>query len=899
MSNPFIIQLHRLAKEHPTTNKWVMVPTNSIGWMLGERLVLEGTNWTNFRFTTPYQLALDAAAPGLIEEGLNPCPDHLGPTLLQRLLLNHPTNKFAPLILQPGMAEGLWQTLCECRMNRASCGQLEELYQAYLVENRLADRAMVFERALDTKVRPGDIIVRYPYHIWSCVITDFLDGIKAYHEPAASTHLQAPRRYAPARRQVHTVSTAHNRFFFAGRRDLEFQEVLRRIEVPFDQVEVVANPEDLPLLADMLVQNECLATFSEGLPLMFSRPAKALLGVLDWIERGFTGHHVRELLLGNFVKAPPNSWTAASLIQKARIGWGRAEFSRKLDALSQTQENPPAWLSLQSEQAQQLKRWFEGLFQRLSRREILPALQHMVVNDLDQEEEATATLVRILEDLKQLPQPEVFRLLRERIRREPWSASRPRPGHLHVTSLAMVGLSGRPFTFITGQEERHDVPIEDCCLSDEERLSAGLALSTEMVQERRFQIEERLLALEGAVTYSFSLRDRDGEQEQLPSWIFYRKAREAQPQIQSYAELATWLGQPAQPWVAEESEWRLRSLREYPDLERGMEAERQRESGEFTVYDGLVPSAAGLWDPRTNGVGISVSRLQGLARCPFQFFLSKGLGIYPDPLHLPDLDRWLDPSTRGHVLHEVYAKYARQWRRDGSPPGLPELFEMLDESLRDLPRPPLLQVEEEERADLRRDLEHFLKLETARPDRLPLGVEVGFGLGDGPGEPLSLPDPVELDLGEGMRFKFQGRIDRLDKIPGGHSVVDYKTGRSLGLTRDGLYERGRLLQHGLYALAAEKLVQDKVNDSGYYFTSSRSTQGWVSFPAPEAPGLRKVLELVMHPLQTGAFGHGHELEKDCQFCNYRAACTAHRDHSAKSKLSHPQLASRRQLLEER
>ncbi len=51
--DPFVEQLKHLCAAHPTRSKWVFVPTHALGRTLGDRLVLEGTNWANLRFVTP------------------------------------------------------------------------------------------------------------------------------------------------------------------------------------------------------------------------------------------------------------------------------------------------------------------------------------------------------------------------------------------------------------------------------------------------------------------------------------------------------------------------------------------------------------------------------------------------------------------------------------------------------------------------------------------------------------------------------------------------------------------------------------------------------------------------------------------------------------------------------
>ena len=67
--DPFVEQLKHLCAAHPTRSKWVFVPTHALGRTLGDRLVLEGTNWANLRFVTPLDIALRMGAPFLVERG--------------------------------------------------------------------------------------------------------------------------------------------------------------------------------------------------------------------------------------------------------------------------------------------------------------------------------------------------------------------------------------------------------------------------------------------------------------------------------------------------------------------------------------------------------------------------------------------------------------------------------------------------------------------------------------------------------------------------------------------------------------------------------------------------------------------------------------------------------------
>src|SRR5690606_21961621 len=103
---PFVRELSALVERHPTRAKWVFVPAHGVGRTLGDRLVLGGREWANLRFVTPFDVALRMGAPFLVERGIDPSEEGLGPALVMRLLLALPEDGgyFRPLAIQPRMA---------------------------------------------------------------------------------------------------------------------------------------------------------------------------------------------------------------------------------------------------------------------------------------------------------------------------------------------------------------------------------------------------------------------------------------------------------------------------------------------------------------------------------------------------------------------------------------------------------------------------------------------------------------------------------------------------------------------------------------------------------------------------------------------------------------------------
>lgn len=219
----FLTQLAELCRSERTRPKWVVVPSHALGHTLGERLVLGGTAWANLRFTTPLDIALQMAAPFLVERGIEPAADEVGPALVMRLLLDLPTSVpryFRRLAEQPKMAEALWATIHELRMagvpaaelapaafvsadKHAELSALLTAYEAHLAGRHLADSADVYREALGHldvgPVLAGDLRIELPGVIWSPLeqrLLEALPGTRVTPRALGLPGLPPPRRLA-------------------------------------------------------------------------------------------------------------------------------------------------------------------------------------------------------------------------------------------------------------------------------------------------------------------------------------------------------------------------------------------------------------------------------------------------------------------------------------------------------------------------------------------------------------------------------------------------------------------------------------------------------------------------------------------------------------------------------
>jgi ATP-dependent helicase/nuclease subunit B len=383
----------------------------------------------------------------------------------------------------------------------------------------------------------------------------------------------------------------------------------------------------------------------------------------------------------------------------------------------------------------------------------------------------------------------------------------------------------------------------------------------------------------------------------------------------TYDRLVEELGEPvsavpAQPDQAlSDAGWWLAGLRKadasalpfvregFPALAQGAVAEAARDSDVFTAYDGLVPEAGPILDPRVSGAAASATGLEDLAKCPFRYFLQRGLGLDTVDESEPNPDVWLDPMTRGSILHELFATIMREIRDRQETPDparhgarLRELGLVALAAHRALVPPPSDGVYEREERDLLNDLALFLRFETEDSrHRQALGFEVAFG-GATEGEALGRREPVTIDLGDGLRFKLRGRIDRLDKLADGtYEAVDYKTGSAFlpgGLSAT--FAGGRQLQHALYALAAVELLRETDGQArvvgSYYFPTRRGSRERQVRSASTQAEAAEVLRDLFDLLAAGAFVHTPDEDEDCRFCDFSRACGQKAAERAKVKV---------------
>lgn len=706
-------------------------------------------------------------------------------------------------------------------------------------------------------------------------------------------------------------------------------------------------------------------TYAEGVPLDFTAPGRVFHGIVNWLENDFLATDLCRMIEGNTLilsrkkgEERPSPVKISRYLRSAMIGWGRQRYVDRLRSLQQSiesrmklpeDEKDGKDLVKMEESLQEIK-WLERVMKQilaffpqedeqglLDLGELCDGVSGFlrkfarVQNDLDGE--ALGILAGKIEEVSQVTDSKVtmrealswLRSLGEGLST---GASGPMPGHIHLASYNRGGHSGRPMTFIVGFDQGTfpGSGRQDPILLDEEReaISSDLPTSSEALRERLYDMARLLSSLRGKVVFSYSAYDTIEDRPSFPSSLLLqvRRLMEGDPGL-DYSALVDSLPEPSgflpEKWdrALDEIDWwlsrlwldgRLRDGREsihknFPHLNRGVEAVESRRAKLMTCFDGVVDVGSEEFNPVENrDIVMSASRLEQLARCPYGYFLNYVLGIRkPDEVDY-DQSRWLDALQRGSLLHGVFCNFMKEMRKRAEAvdpekhlpviEGIAE--EMVEKTKEEIP-PPSIGIFEREKKELMEALKIFLRAEKDREVAvIPVLFEAFFGMSEEVDmrekESEGMEEPAEIMVDADHSFNLRGRIDRIDRVGENlYRIIDYKTG-IVSSPYDTLdyFGRGKVLQHVLYSLAAEQIIaklgledHPEVVESGYYFPTGKGEGREVLVEKFDRQRLRDLLLELFDVLSEGNFIVNPDIK--CDYCDYTPICPAEAPKKAKRK----------------
>jgi ATP-dependent helicase/nuclease subunit B len=525
---------------------------------------------------------------------------------------------------------------------------------------------------------------------------------------------------------------------------------------------------------------------------------------------------------------------------------------------------------------------------------------------------------------------EVYDVLSERLgllRNEP---PRRRYGQVFVGSIEEA--RGRVFeaVFLPGLAEGlfPRRALEDPLLLDEHRLNLGARLDT---QDQRVARERMLLRYSAAAAasrfvVSYPRMDVVQARPRVPSFYALEVLRAAEgrlPSLREFEKRAARSAPSRLDWPAphdpntaiDDAEYDLASLQaalqlrgaaakgsarylveSNASLARSLRNRGRRWRNRWTYADGLVdPDAATLEilaTQRLSERSYSPSTLQAFAACPYRFLLQGIFQFRAREAAVP-LEQ-MDPLTRGALFHEVQFELFRKLKASSLLPvgseSLPKVLDIADHVLdhvaarfEDDLAPAIPRVWKSEVEGVRTDLRGWVQQVAAtQSEWLPLHFEFGFGLAlDEHRDPQSTKE--EAVILDGIRLR--GSIDLVERHMQRNTlrVTDHKTGRAL-LNRPQHVGGGAILQPLLYALAAEKLLEQTVECGSLYFCTQRGdfSEMSISLDAQSRARLSRVLETIGESIQHGFLPAAPQAGA-CVLCDYRPVCGPYEEARARRK----------------
>lgn len=299
-------------------------------------------------------------------------------------------------------------------------------------------------------------------------------------------------------------------------------------------------------------------------------------------------------------------------------------------------------------------------------------------------------------------------------------------------------------------------------------------------------------------------------------------------------------------------------------LARGVETVVARRGRAFTRFDGNLTGhdVARITD---DDVVVSATRLQAYAFNPHDYLLEYVLRV-----EIPELpeDRYeITPLDKGSLVHEILDAFLTEvLARPGAAPEPGVAWRGADRTrMQELAEQRMAVYEAQGRTgrrlfwhrDRRRilaELDRFLEVDSAVRDGYglrPVATELRFGFRDA-------APAVDLALSDGRTVRFRGAADRVDRSDTGALwVLDYKTGRPIGIDDDDPTSGGTMLQLPVYAHAARASfgTPDTPVGAAYWYVSTRGQFRWAELELDDAVDARvdEVLRSIADGIGAGVF----------------------------------------------
>ena len=789
--------LREICKNHIVEEKWLIAPTRRVGLQWLDSVSRSGMPVLNVRVKSLQSLALELAADEMVRMGMMFLYGVRGEVLISCVFgrLKEEGDGYLSLLdPNPGLIKIMTGTIRDLRLAGLKAVEIDNRnfevkskgrevktllaeYEKRLRADGLVDYADVLRIATERLVNdpyilpPGALVLLsgdmekefrgLERVLWNAIprehrklleVSRPAEPSEKMNDAALLSWILKPTE-APSPRGDNTAG-----LFRAVGEVNEVREVLRRCvenKIPFDEVEIVHTDTAtyVPLIYETTLvlkddgTEDIPVTFAEGIPISYSRPARALKGWLSWMGEDYPQSLLVRLIQDGLLRIEveeeePNFSQLGAMLRAIPVGFGRERYLEALDEKISALEGKAGKNLLDDDgngtRSPGRKRDFGQRIEELkairslvkdllgeaqveegSQRKLLEGAATFLekrtrrVNQID--EYSYGLLMKEIRELKgcledvEFEGLDVREWLAELIRSAHVGGKGPRPGCVYVSPIHSGGSSGRKQTFIMGLDDSRfpGVGRQDPLLLDGERfeISGELPTGAGRLARNVRDFAELLARLRGNVTLSYCCRSLKDDREMFPSPVMLSAHRilsgnhggDQGDLMNSLSDPASFAPRTSDRCIDTNEWWLWRMCGEegvedseravaenFPHLGWGLEAKKARKSAEFTEYDGYVPQAGKDCDPTVpDGPILSASRLETLGRCPLEYFFRYILEIEPPEEYEIDPGVWLDPAKKGGLLHVVFREFMRRLREMDLLPDYDRNIELLQKILDD------------------------------------------------------------------------------------------------------------------------------------------------------------------------------------------------------------------------
>lgn len=792
--NRLIEALGNICIEHPFAEKYLLCPSLRTGQIWLDRTAVNGVSPINVRIKTIKGLAFELADTKLRAKGQKPVGQYRSLIILHQILSNlnrHDSTYFATARIGASLTSGTLNTITTLKLAGLTADRIEQdsfesvikglnikhilqEYQNALEIHNLVDYADVLLIAapeaakrfahshdvfviipddLEFSKLENDLIKALPGGVVIPLVTDSASNRTpdvSWHDSDLLVYFQDPHCAPEAR------GDGSANIFSALGPSNEIKEVLRRIirsngmksdsdTVTFGDVEILHTDYEtyVPLIYETLQSvmmslnkdsDPIPATFAEGIPIKYSRPARALGTWLKWEQEDHPQSLLVEMIADGLLKFEqedelPTRGAIAQTLRRISIVSGLNRTGQILGdrlndllATRQSAHNVVGASNVLQTVGNKIPtdevRCLESLVlivdkltacSNIAKEDGLGILEGALtfletcarsVNEMD-----NYALVMLSENLRQMQVAIEPGMVLKDFNLSVWIVNLiqklrimgvgPRPGMLHVDNLYSGGHTGRQHTFIVGMDDDRfpGAGLHDPLLMDieRERLSKDLPQAKSEPGKRIEKLGRLVSRLRGNVSLSYSCLDVSAERSGFPSPALFSAFRIlSNMRHASQADMIDWLGLPAS-FAANNKECAL-TVNEWltsafcsenvknktgllgkfkPDVLTGLVAIESRLSDDFTPYDGYLGPLVPAHDPTSPlGPVMSSASLETIGACPLKYFFKHILKIRPMDSIALDHSKWLDNLTLGSLLHDTFYHFIAEVISEGRHPNV-------------------------------------------------------------------------------------------------------------------------------------------------------------------------------------------------------------------------------------